>query len=888
MQNSLKDKILKNKQQDTQEPQEQMKLDDARRVKVLSPGMLVFKRFIRNKLAVTGIIILAFMFFFSFIGPFFSPYKIAQTFFKDVLEDGKYASGKINMDSRMYNADGVNQDENMRVALLKVLGDTREGGADSDYVLTAGEEIEFSTIDGSKQYIMRVINPDPQKPSIEIFESEVVASVASVELAKMHRIGKNSELTFTDDTISDALKAAITEHAENKSKETELEVDGVKVTVVVKDKTDTRYYGMGDVAFTDSAILNDAVKAAVAEHIESGSEETAFMVGGVSVTVEKISGKDGNEIIYHALPVEPTAVTTFYIYSALHGKIAELQVDQKFLRHVNLAIQNGETVALDKDDTEYGVVAKSENVYSVTNKEGTPLFTVSRSYLSNSLTYSVQKEGSDETESKSVDFLSTIEDQKAFIEKVAGLIEEGNAKLREIRENGLANGQSEEEIFNAQVKELNDNEIKFSLPRKEKFTDDQSDEAEYVVLFGRDEENMQLTGEYTIIVDGQTGLSVLNNFEPVETKYDKLNSDYLFIDAAEKARMDNATTFEYDNETYTLEKYEGHDAYTVYNASGEKSVLISEIAVGPFQNGTELTVDFLLKFQDAVWQPSDNNTDMEFYFINQYGEETRARLHTMNANNEVWTAQHKTLIDSRAPLKWSGKQLHLLGTDIYGMDVLTRLMYGGRISLLVGFVVIFFEIIIGVIIGGISGYFGGVVDTILMRFVELFNAIPFYPMLIILGSVMDNIHVTATSRLMLTMAILGILGWTGIARTVRGQILSLREQDFMIATEATGIRTSRRIFKHLVPNVMPLLIVYATAGLGSIILTEATLGFLGLGVKYPMASWGSVINQALDMRVMSTNWWIWIPAGVLILLTVLGFNFVGDGLRDAFDPKMKR
>ena len=230
---------------------------------------------------------------------------------------------------------------------------------------------------------------------------------------------------------------------------------------------------------------------------------------------------------------------------------------------------------------------------------------------------------------------------------------------------------------------------------------------------------------------------------------------------------------------------------------------------------------------------------------------------------------------------------HLLGTDIYGMDVLTRLMYGGRISLLVGFVVIFFEIIIGVIIGGISGYFGGVVDTILMRFVELFNAIPFYPMLIIIGSVMDNMHVKSTPRLMLTMAILGILGWTGIARTVRGQILSLREQDFMIATEATGIRTSRRIFKHLIPNVMPLLIVYATAGLGSIILTEATLGFLGLGVKYPMASWGSVINQATDMRVMSTNWWIWIPAGVLILTTVLGFNFVGDGLRDAFDPKMK-
>ena len=222
------------------------------------------------------------------------------------------------------------------------------------------------------------------------------------------------------------------------------------------------------------------------------------------------------------------------------------------------------------------------------------------------------------------------------------------------------------------------------------------------------------------------------------------------------------------------------------------------------------------------------------------------------------------------------------------MDVFTRLMYGGRVSLIVGFVVVFFELVLDVIVGGISGYFGGVVDTILMRFVELFNAIPFYPMLIILGSVMDNLKVGATQRLMMTMVILGILGWTGIARIVRGQILSLREQDFMVAAEATGIRTSRRIFRHLVPNVMPLLIVNATASLGGIILTEATLGFLGLGVKYPMASWGSIINQVNDMQVMKTAWWIWIPAGLFILTTVLGFNFVGDGLRDAFDPKMKR
>ena len=297
------------------------------------------------------------------------------------------------------------------------------------------------------------------------------------------------------------------------------------------------------------------------------------------------------------------------------------------------------------------------------------------------------------------------------------------------------------------------------------------------------------------------------------------------------------------------------------------------------KNGTELTVDFVLKVQDAIWNDRDG-----FEFTNERGEDTKAYLHISNENSYVRTDQPKTLLDDRN----SPSAKHILGTDVHGMDVMTRLMYGGRVSLLVGFVVVFFEIVIGVLVGGVSGYFGGVVDTFLMRFVELFNAIPFYPMVIILGSVMDAQRVEPVTRLMLLMVVLGILGWTGIARIVRGQILSLREQDFMIATEATGIRTGRRIFRHLIPNVMPLLIVYATAGLGSVILTEATLGFLGLGVKYPMASWGSIINQSTDMQVMTTAWWIWIPSGLLILLTVLGFNFVGDGLRDAFDPKMKR
>ena len=231
---------------------------------------------------------------------------------------------------------------------------------------------------------------------------------------------------------------------------------------------------------------------------------------------------------------------------------------------------------------------------------------------------------------------------------------------------------------------------------------------------------------------------------------------------------------------------------------------------------------------------------------------------------------------------------HWLGTDMYGMDMLTRLMYGGRVSLLIGFIVIIIETVIGVIFGGISGYFGGWVDNLIMRIVDIFYCIPSIPVIIILGAAMDASRVDPTIRMVYLMLILGFLGWAGIARLVRGQILSLREQEYMAAAEACGLSVSRRIFKHLIPNVVPQLIVTCTMGLGSVIIMEATLSFLGLGVKFPFASWGNIISDVNNTHVLTTYWFIWIPAGVLLLLTVLAFNLVGDGLRDAFDPKMKR
>lgn len=253
-------------------------------------------------------------------------------------------------------------------------------------------------------------------------------------------------------------------------------------------------------------------------------------------------------------------------------------------------------------------------------------------------------------------------------------------------------------------------------------------------------------------------------------------------------------------------------------------------------------------------------------------------------NYELWSKQVKYVIDRFA----SPTRQHILGTDGDGFDVLARVMYGGRVSLMVGFVVVIIETLIGVVMGGLAGYYGGWVDNLIMRIVDIFYCLPTMPIMIILGSLMDAMRLPVYPRLFIMMAALGIMGWAGVARLVRGQILSFREQEFMIAAEATGIKVHDRIFRHLIPNVMPQLIVSATMGMGGTILTESTLSFLGLGVKHPLATWGTMINSVSSASAMAHYVYIWIPVGLLISFTVIAFNFVGDGLRDAFDPKGKR
>lgn len=347
-----------------------------------------------------------------------------------------------------------------------------------------------------------------------------------------------------------------------------------------------------------------------------------------------------------------------------------------------------------------------------------------------------------------------------------------------------------------------------------------------------------------------------------------------FSFSALKAHANGETEFTADGKTYTLDE----DSVML---NGEEIAYISRFVIQSKVSGTVISKDFKERVQQAV-----ENGETEYTYVNDAGQEREIKLE-YNPAKYQWSIKEGT--STRVFDAYSfPDSAHWLGTDKNGMDMLTRLMYGGRVSLMIGFIVVIISAALGVVLGGVSGYFGGWVDNLIMRIVDIFYCIPSTPLIIILGAAMDGMRVDPQIRMLYLMLILGFLGWPGIARLVRGQILSLREQEFMTATEACGISVSRRIFRHLIPNVIPQLIVNCTMSLGSTIITEATLSFLGLGVKFPFASWGNIMNDVSNSYVLTSYWFIWIPAGICLMLTVLGFNFVGDGLRDAFDPKMKR
>lgn len=223
---------------------------------------------------------------------------------------------------------------------------------------------------------------------------------------------------------------------------------------------------------------------------------------------------------------------------------------------------------------------------------------------------------------------------------------------------------------------------------------------------------------------------------------------------------------------------------------------------------------------------------------------------------------------------------HFLGTDEMGRDVFSRLIYGGRVSLLVGVVGTLIQMIIGVTLGAIAGYFGGALDFIIMRLVDIFMCFPFFVIAITIAALLGP-------NLWNVVIIIGLLSWTSIARIVRAEILTIKDMEYIQASKALGLNWTEIIIHHIIPNVMSSILVASTLAIASGILTESALSFLGLGVKLPQPSWGNMLSAAQNMSTLQNEWWQWVPSGLCILLTVLSINFVGDGLRYALDPKIK-
>lgn len=226
----------------------------------------------------------------------------------------------------------------------------------------------------------------------------------------------------------------------------------------------------------------------------------------------------------------------------------------------------------------------------------------------------------------------------------------------------------------------------------------------------------------------------------------------------------------------------------------------------------------------------------------------------------------------------------IMGSDEQGRDLFTRLVHGGRMTLIIALVAVAIQVVLGIIVGVVSGFYGGVIDNVLNRFGEIISSFPFYPLVITLSALLP-VDTDQYDRLIMVMVILGVLGWPSIARLVRGEILAEREKDYITAAKALGLKETKIMAAHMVPNILSIIIVRATIGYATTLLTEAGLSFLGFGVQNPYPSWGNILTASNNIQVLEVYWWRWIFPGLAVFLTALTVNLIGDALRDALDPK---
>ncbi|WP_062352052.1 oligopeptide ABC transporter permease [Bacillus kwashiorkori] len=227
---------------------------------------------------------------------------------------------------------------------------------------------------------------------------------------------------------------------------------------------------------------------------------------------------------------------------------------------------------------------------------------------------------------------------------------------------------------------------------------------------------------------------------------------------------------------------------------------------------------------------------------------------------------------------------HFLGTDKSGRDIFTRLLFGGRVSLLIGLSCTFFVIVLGTIVGSVAGYFGGIIDNLLMRFTDLVLTFPFMVFVIVLNAILDG----KVNGVWVLIGTISILSWGGVARIVRSKILAEKENEYVLAAVSIGCRPSKVIVKHILPNVLSTIIVQATILFASMIVAESGLSYLGFGVPVETPSWGNMLSYANEPDVLSGKPWIWIPPALAITLTILSINFIGEGIKDALNPKSIR